>query len=127
PIMPLRMATTEARRIHPNVITTLRVGLTPSTTAAMRKLEPIPKKTPMAQTRVDSWKIRRTIYPLEAPSDLRMPISRVRSVIVVYIDRKITRTPTQSEITSTALKNAFNPGIFDGDIRDSYSLKSRIV
>ena len=59
----------------------------------------------------------------EAPRERRMPISRVRSVMVVYIERKITRTPIQTATKTTVSMNASNAGILVDIISFAYSLR----
>src|SRR5207244_12491952 len=78
---------------------------------AIRKLDPIPIRAPAEQTAADSSKIKVTMNVLEAPKDRRIPISRVRSVIVVYIERKITRTPMHNAINTTLEITAYNDGL----------------
>src|SRR5262249_57509245 len=58
---------------------------------------------------------------LDAPNDRRMPISRVRSVIVVYIERKITSTPMHKAIKTTLEMKAFSAGMLFDIINFSYS------
>ena len=66
------------------------------------------------------------IYPFEAPSDFKIPISRVRSVMVVYIDRKMTRNPIPTATAIMAVTNAFSAGKLLDVIKDMYSLMERI-
>jgi hypothetical protein len=62
------------------------------------------------------------IYPFEAPSDFKIPISRVRSVTVVYIDRKTTRNPIAMAIAITTVVKAVKPGKLLDVICDMASL-----
>src|SRR5207249_11543854 len=90
------------------------VGNTAIMILAIRKLDPIPIRAPAEQRAADSSKIKVTMNVLEAPKDRRIPIARVRSVIVVYIERKITRTPMHNAINTTLEINASNAGkLFD--------------
>ena len=48
---------------------------------------------------------------LRCARDRRIPISRARSVIVVYMERKITRTPMQSATKTTVSMKASSAGM----------------
>ena len=88
---------------------------------AITKLDPIPIRAPTPQMAADSWKINVTMNFLEAPKDRRIPISRVRSVIVVYIERKITSTPMHNAMNTTLDINASNAGMLFDIISLAYS------
>ena len=62
-----------------------------------------------------------TMYHFEAPSDFKIPISRVRSITAVYIDWKITRNPTTTATPITILMARSNPGRLSGVIIERYS------
>ena len=55
----------------------------------------------------------------DAPIDLRMPISRVRSSTAVYIDWKITRKPMTTAMPVTISSARLKPGILSGVIWSS--------
>ncbi len=65
------------------------------------------------------------IYPFEAPSDFKMPISRVRSVMVVYMDRKMTRNPIPTAMAIMTVMKAFKAGKLLEVIKDMYSFTGR--
>src|SRR5262250_803312 len=88
----------------------------------IRKLSPIPNPIPQRQSSVVSLRIISTIYPFDAPSDFSTPISRVLSMIVVYIERKITRNPIATAILIITLMNALNPGKVEDVISERKSL-----
>ncbi len=50
------------------------------------------------------------IYLFDAPSDFKIPISRVRSVMVVYMERKMTRNPMPTAIAIMARNKVVEPG-----------------
>ena len=57
----------------------------------------------------------------EAPIDLRMPISRVRSRTEVYIDWKITRKPMMTAMPMTTRMAVFSAGTWSGVISEYHS------
>ena len=63
------------------------------------------------------------MYFFDAPSDFSTPISRVRSMIVVYIERKITRNPIATAMLIMMLMNGPRPGTVDDVISDKIILQ----
>ena len=61
------------------------------------------------------------MYRRVAPSDLRMPISRVRSITAVYMDWKITRKPMIIATDTTVRMKMLNPGRLSAFIMLRYS------
>src|SRR5215472_2334416 len=73
-----------------------------------------------ASTRV-SRRMARTMYNLDAPSDFKMPISRVRSITAVYMDWKITIKPMTTAMPMTTAINLESMGMLSADMAESHS------
>ena len=70
----------------------------------------IPAMIPIAVRSVASLRMTEMIYVFDAPSDFKIPISRVRSVMVVYIERKMTRKPIPTASPIITEINTFSAG-----------------
>ena len=66
-------------------------------------LIPMPNKTPKPEIITVSFRIMPTINRREAPRDFKIPISRVRSKIVVYIATRMTMKLNSIETMITVI------------------------
>ncbi len=66
------------------------------------------------------------MYPLDAPIDFRTPMSRVRSITVVYIESRITRKPIETASAIMLSMKASRPGKFEAVIKVKKSFRGRI-
>ena len=62
---------------------------------------------------------------LEAPNDFRIPISRVRSRMLVYIERKIAKKPTATANAIIESTKVLSMGKGELTIMDKYSFMRR--
>ncbi len=69
-----------------------------------------PTTTPTIDSTAVSRSTTPTMVNFEAPIDLRMPISRVRSKTDVYIDWKMTRKPIMTAMPTTTRIAVFSAG-----------------
>src|SRR5204863_4299385 len=75
-------------------------GVTAATSAASAIPIPTPAPAPTVASVTDSTRNCRRMSPRRAPSDLRMPISRVRSATAMSMMFMITMPPTTSEMAT---------------------------
>ena len=84
-------------------------GLTWLMTQATRKPRPVPQMPPKVESVIDSVRICQRMSRRLAPSDLRRPISRVRSLTTISMMFMMTMPPTTSERLTTPMRMAKMP------------------
>jgi hypothetical protein len=110
PRTPPPVAKLAAATLHKAGICTGIVGKVTRISWIVMNVKTKPKTTPAAQINKDSLIINCIIYVFEAPRDFRMPISRVLSVIVVYIARRMIRKLITTATKTITDKNCLKPG-----------------
>src|SRR5258708_13713197 len=80
---------------------------------------------PKMQSAADSVSRARTMKLRVAPSDFSTPISRVRSMTVVYMVRKMTRRPMAIASEIMAWMKVSRPGMFVDVMSDKKSFNGR--
>ena len=83
--------------------TAIGIGVTFLTRTVMAQAINTPISPPLADSSDDSIRNCRRMSPLRAPSDLRMPISCVRSVTTASMMFMITTPPTTMNTDTTAI------------------------
>ncbi len=86
-------------------------GLTLLMIHATKNPRAVPTTPPNVESVIDSVRICHSTSRRLAPSDLRRPISRVRSVTTISMMFMITMPPTTSERLTTPMRIAKMPGV----------------